>query len=99
MTARAPVSQQPLFVACYDISDNRERRRLDKLLCGYGFRTQKSVFECHLGKSQKQQLVAAVERLALRSGQLRLYRVYADAGAQAIGKAVKSDLITYAFTI
>ncbi len=99
MAATTPISQQPLFVACYDISDNRERRRLDKLLCGFGFRTQKSVFECHLGKSQKQQLVAAVERLALCSGQLRLYRVYADVGAQAIGQPVKADLTTYAFTV
>ncbi len=99
MTARAPISQQPLFVACYDISNDRERRRMDKLLCGYGFRTQKSVFECHLGKSQKQQLVAAVERLALRSGHLRLYRVYADAGAQTLGQAVKADPVTYAFTV
>ena len=99
MTARAPVSQQPLFVACYDISDNRERRRMDKLLCGFGFRAQRSVFECHLGKSQKQQLVAAVERLALRTGHLRLYRVYSQVGRRTIGQPAKGDEATYAFTV
>ncbi|MBN2717705.1 MAG: CRISPR-associated endonuclease Cas2 [Deltaproteobacteria bacterium] len=37
-----------LYVVCYDISDNRRRRRLDKLLKGFGRRVQESVFECDL---------------------------------------------------
>jgi len=48
MSHQAPGKQAPLFAVCYDLSDDRERRRVDKLLTGFGFRVQKSVFECRL---------------------------------------------------
>ena len=38
------MSRQMLIVS-YDVSDNRRRYRLDRLLQGYGERVQKSVFE------------------------------------------------------
>lgn len=94
-----PVGQQPLFAICYDISDSRERRRADKLLAGFGFRVQKSVYECHLGKSQKQQLLAGLERLALRTGHLRIYRVYAEGAARTVGKAPTLAHERYCFAI
>lgn len=34
------------FLICFDISDDRIRYRVVKLLKGYGVRVQKSVFEC-----------------------------------------------------
>jgi CRISPR-associated protein Cas2 len=34
------------YVVCFDISDDRTRYRVVKVLKGYGYRVQKSVFEC-----------------------------------------------------
>ena len=34
----------------YDISSNARRRRVAKVLKGYGERVQKSVFECRIGE-------------------------------------------------
>ncbi|WP_457573879.1 CRISPR-associated endonuclease Cas2 [Desulfolithobacter sp.] len=34
------------YIVCYDISDNRARYRVVKALKGFGYRVQKSVFEC-----------------------------------------------------
>jgi len=34
------------FLVCFDISDDRVRYRVVKVLKGFGLRVQKSVFEC-----------------------------------------------------
>jgi CRISPR-associated protein Cas2 len=47
----------------YDITDNRRRQRLAKLLCDYGHRVQKSVFECQLDDRQFLQLQKKIEAL------------------------------------
>ncbi|MEW6756098.1 MAG: CRISPR-associated endonuclease Cas2 [Candidatus Latescibacterota bacterium] len=45
-----------LVVVSYDISSDRRRYRLQRLLKGYGHRVQESVFECHLAQRQAQEL-------------------------------------------
>jgi len=86
MSLHAPAAEAPLFVACYDISDDRERRRVDGLLQGYGFRVQKSIFECRLAPAALRRLRQQIERLALRTGHIKLYRVYAGAAQTALGE-------------
>jgi CRISPR-associated protein Cas2 len=34
------------YLVCFDIVDNRDRRKVVKIIRGYGYRVQKSVFEC-----------------------------------------------------
>src|ERR1043166_7381999 len=63
------------YVVVYDITDNKERGRISKLLKGYGFRIQKSVFECRLNKRLKTELVNAIEKLAVKSGFIKIYRM------------------------
>ncbi len=36
------------YIICFDITDNKRRRRSVKLLLNHGMRVQKSVFECLL---------------------------------------------------
>jgi len=36
------------IVVCYDIPDDKRRTRVSKALEGYGYRVQKSVFECEV---------------------------------------------------
>jgi CRISPR-associated protein Cas2 len=91
-------SEAPLYAVCYDVSDDRERRKVDKLLKGYGFRAQKSVFECHLTATQKQTLFSMLERMSLKTGHIRAYRVYAESKARTFGTATPAlpdDSFTY----
>jgi CRISPR-associated protein Cas2 len=54
---------QQTWVIAYDTPSNSRRRKLAKLLEGYGLRVQWSVFECHLRREQLQQLRQRLERL------------------------------------
>jgi CRISPR-associated protein Cas2 len=44
------------YLICYDIPNNKRRKKIADLLEGYGKRVQKSVFECQLQTKQYQQL-------------------------------------------
>lgn len=47
----------------YDVSDGRLRRRLARLLLGYGERVQRSAFECVLGAAERRALESALRAL------------------------------------
>lgn len=38
------------YTVVYDITAHRERRKVEKTLKDFGFRIQKSVFECRMNK-------------------------------------------------
>lgn len=78
------------FVVVYDISDNRERRRVDKCLKGFGQRIQKSVFECRLRKRDLSELTTALEALKIKTGFLKVYRLEYDSSTPVIGEAPPS---------
>lgn len=64
------------YVVCFDISDDRTRYRVAKVLKGYGYRVQKSVFECpQLTEKQLLTLMDRLERLIDRTTDtVRYYR-------------------------
>lgn len=99
MAAIAPRAQDPLFAVCYDVSDHRERRRLASLLQSFGFRVQKSVFECRLGKAQRLQLVSALERLNLKTGQVRTYQVLSNSPVRKVGRILEEPDAVFAFCV
>ncbi len=53
------------YVVCYDIRDPRRLRRVANEMENFGFRVQKSVFECHLDEDDldklKRQIVRWIE--------------------------------------
>ena len=51
------------YVISYDISDNRRRQRLAKLLLDYGHRVQKSVFEADLDDRRFLHLKREIEKI------------------------------------
>jgi len=63
----------------YDIEDDGARGRVASLLKGYGRRVQKSVFECHLGAADLEEMLERVGRELerARGGQVRVYQVCA----------------------
>lgn len=62
------------YIVVYDLTQDRERDRVAKVLEGYGFRVQKSVFEVRLSRGQREQLLRALTGLNLESGFVSIYR-------------------------
>jgi CRISPR-associated protein Cas2 len=52
-----------MYVVAYDISDDRRRLRLFKVLKRYGMSVQESVFECHLDANQFVRMQQDVEKV------------------------------------
>jgi len=73
------------YLACYDVTNDRERELAAGVLEGYGLRVQMSVFECRLTRSGRERLVAELEKLELKSGFLFLYKLDAKAGRRGVG--------------
>lgn len=96
---QAPAGEAPLFAVVYDVSDDRERRRVDRLLQGFGFRVQRSVFECRLTPGAHRRLRHQLEQLGLRTGFVRLYRVLGTAPAATVGVAPPDPDDVHAYVV
>ena len=64
-----------LRVFCYDISDNRRRRRIATLLEDYATRVQESVFEARLSLGSVQRISKKVAVIMQDSDSLRVYTI------------------------
>jgi len=51
------------WLVSYDIADSKRRAKVFKTLRGYGDRLQYSVFRCVLGRRERVELQAALERV------------------------------------
>ncbi len=79
------------YVIVYDITDNRERTRVAKVLAGFGRRVQESVFECRLSTALREKLIRKLEDLGLKTGFILIYRLNDQAKRTALG-AVPDDI-------
>ncbi|MBD1389284.1 CRISPR-associated endonuclease Cas2 [Neiella sp. HB171785] len=52
-----------IMMVCYDISDNKTRRAVERTLKNYGIRVQYSVFECQINKNKFAQLRWQLQQL------------------------------------
>lgn len=74
-----------IWVIAYDTPSDRRRRKLAKLLEGYGLRVQWSVFECELRGDQLQRLRQRLERLIVaEQDSVRFWRVPDESCAQRL---------------
>ena len=88
------------YAVVYDISSDPERTRVDKVLKGFGFRVQKSVFECRLTKRGKQELIEKLEKLGITTGFIKVYKLEYSFKNQIIGNKEDKDIDDgYAFII
>ncbi len=62
-----------LWMIAYDITDNRRRQNIAKLLENYGKRVQYSVFECHLKDSMFDEMMNKLVVFMEDSDSLRCY--------------------------
>ena len=87
------------YVVVYDISSDDERTRVDFVLKGYGFRIQKSVFECRMTRAMRSQLVERLEQLKVETGFIRIYRIDCAAKRLNIGTNPPDKDDGYAFIV
>ena len=73
------MNQEQLWVIAYDSRSNKRRRKLAKLLEGYGVRLQWSVFECRLRPHQLQRLRHGLDRIAEPADSIRFWALPARA--------------------
>lgn len=57
----------------YDISDDKRRREVDKILSSYGKRVNYSVFEVEVNASKFRKLVKALEAVTIEQDHVRIY--------------------------
>jgi CRISPR-associated protein Cas2 len=63
-----------LYVIAYDISSDRRRTQIHKILSGFGHWTQFSLFECYLSEKQYMQLRRRLEdHLNIGEDSVRFY--------------------------
>jgi CRISPR-associated protein Cas2 len=68
--------QERFYVIAYDISDDRRRTKVHKVLLGFGKWTQFSLFECFLTDKQKVQMRAKLDKhLRPGSDSVRFYEL------------------------
>jgi CRISPR-associated protein Cas2 len=73
------------YAVVYDISSDAERSRVDNLLKSFGFRVQKSVFECRLDRKGKLELIKKLKELSIKTGFVKVYRLEYQNRAEVIG--------------
>ena len=78
------MAQAMLFVFCYDIADNRVRRRMADMLEQHGTRVQDSVFEVHATAPLAQKLMQTLQRLRMAGDSLRMYCLTQDGRAASL---------------
>ena len=73
-----------LYLIAYDISNDRRRTKLHKLLSGYGKPTQYSFFECYLNEKQYIELRHKIkQRIEEEEDNVRIYPICAACEKQA----------------
>jgi CRISPR-associated protein Cas2 len=80
------------YAVVYDIACDKERGKVDKILKGFGFRVQKSVFECRLTKGGKTELIEKLKALDIQTGFIKLYRLEYSFKSCLIGKKQGNDI-------
>ena len=78
-----------LWIISFDITDNKARRRVTKVLEGYGDRIQYSIFECLVSRAQLRKIQTKLNQLISDDDKVLYYPIcgkdillrYADGSA------------------
>jgi CRISPR-associated protein Cas2 len=88
------MNREQLWVIAYDSPCDKRRRKMAKLLKGYGERLQWSVFECRLQPHQLLRLRQGLERITAPEDSVRLWMLPTQA-LEAIQLGHSIDRITW----
>jgi len=62
-----------LTLITYDISDNKRRRKVEKLLSSYGYRVNYSVFELEIAPGKFQKIIRSLKKVSENADHIRIY--------------------------
>ncbi len=65
------------YIISYDISNDRKRNRLAKILLDYGTRVQYSVFECVMDDKLLEEMIKKLKRVISEKDSVRIYTLCA----------------------
>jgi CRISPR-associated protein Cas2 len=85
------------FIICYDVSDDKKRNKLSKLLKAFGIRTQYSVFEVEAEKEVILKILEEAEDILDEIDKIFAYPID-DKNVKKIkrmGAATKPELMNY----
>ena len=86
-------AQCALHVVCYDIANDRRRRRLVRELEAFGVRVQESVFECWIDAEQRRRMERTLAALIRpEDDSLACYRLGGEPGeAMVVGGEISRN--------
>lgn len=85
------VENDKVFVLIiYDITENKTRVKLSKLLLGYGFRIQKSAFEAVITKKKYKELLKQLPTFTSSTDSIRVYKIIGKGQVVSFGKVEES---------
>ncbi|MDL1971910.1 MAG: CRISPR-associated endonuclease Cas2 [Deltaproteobacteria bacterium] len=68
--------ERTLFIISYDIEDDKRRNTMRRFLSDYGYRVQKSVFECFLTKEMLAEVKKGIKRIIdKKEDRVRIYQI------------------------
>lgn len=91
-----PLKRKYTILIIYDITNNKRRYRMVKLLKGYGIRVQRSAFECILTTKKYEKLIKEIEKLFNEEDLIRTYKLDSTIEIRSwgdIGKMEEEDVI------
>ena len=78
-------------IVIYDIISNKRRIQLSKLLSAFGFRIQRSAFECLLTREKYKLLVEKINRYAKAEDLIRIYRLNQNVVTEIYGEKLEAE--------
>ena len=78
-------------IVIYDIISNKRRIQLSKLLSAFGFRIQRSAFECLLTREKYKLLVERINRYAKAEDLIRVYRLNQNVVTEIYGENSEAE--------
>lgn len=70
----------------YDISDNKRRNRMVKLLKKYGFRVQLSAFEILISPTKYKELIREIAKIPETTDSIRVYKIQGKGKVEVFGE-------------
>lgn len=79
-------TRKHFVLVIYDISDNKRRRKMVKVIESYGFRVQKSAFEAVLRPSKYEKLIKEIEKIPDKTDSIRIYKIQGRGTVETFGQ-------------
>ena len=75
-----------MVLIIYDISDNRRRSRMVKVLESFGVRVQKSAFEAILRPNKYRKLLNSIKNIPEKTDSVRVYKIQGQGTVENFGE-------------